>query len=67
MHNASTDALRHCEQKGLVPTLTDLLQDTSEDPFVLRAARTLIERVSVREGGVAASVVDGYESLMNVA
>lgn len=38
------------EQKGLVPTLTELLQDTSKDPFVLRAARTLIGRVSGREG-----------------
>ncbi|CAM9538956.1 unnamed protein product [Ascophyllum nodosum] len=35
--------------KGLVPTLTELLQDTSSDPFVLLAARALIERVSVRD------------------
>ncbi|CAM9536402.1 unnamed protein product [Pylaiella littoralis] len=36
-------------RKGLVPTLTELLQDTSKDPFVLRAARSLIGRVSGRE------------------
>ena len=56
------------EQKGLVPTLTELLHDTKEDPFVLRAARTLIERVSDQEGVTAASgAFEGYDSLMNVA
>lgn len=34
------------EQKGLVPTLTELLQDLNNDAFVLRSARTLIGRVS---------------------
>lgn len=38
-------------QKGLVSTLTELLQDTSSDPFVLLASRALIERVSGREEG----------------
>ncbi|CAM9462903.1 unnamed protein product, partial [Ectocarpus fasciculatus] len=45
-------------RKGLVPTLTELLQDTSRDPFVLRAARTLIGRVSARESFVASGSMD---------
>ncbi|CAN0125075.1 unnamed protein product, partial [Ectocarpus sp. 12 AP-2014] len=45
-------------RKGLVPTLTELLQDTSRDPFVLRAARTLIGRVSARESLVASGSMD---------
>lgn len=31
-----------------MPTMTDLLNYTSKDPFVLRAARSLIGRVSGR-------------------
>lgn len=58
-------------QKGLVPTLTELLQDTSKDPFVLRAARALIGRVSgaligrEREA-YGASAIDG-SATMDVA
>lgn len=51
------------EKKGLVPTLTELLQDTSQDPFVLRAARTLIGRVSDR----ADNIPGVHDSTMNVA
>lgn len=51
------------EQKGLVPTLTELLQDTSNDPFVLQAARTLVGRVSAREG----LGVPGTDGSMDVA
>ncbi|CAM9255832.1 unnamed protein product [Scytosiphon promiscuus] len=50
-------------RKGLVPTLTELLQDTSNDPFVLQAARTLVGRVSTREGFAVA----GTDGSMDVA
>lgn len=54
-----------------MPTLTELLQDTSKDPFVLRAARALIGRVSGthtgREGeGYGASAMNG-SATMDVA
>lgn len=63
----TTDRRETNEQKGLVPTLTELLQDTSKDPFVLRAARSLIGRVSGREEGFGApGVVDG-STTMDVA
>lgn len=52
-----------------MPTLTELLQDTSKDPFVLRAARALIGRVSGTaigregEGYGGASAVDGAATM----
>eukprot|EP00903_Cladosiphon_okamuranus_P015217 g14064.t2 len=56
-------------RRGLVPTLTELLQDTSKDPYVLRAARALIGRVSGtvagREGEVfgASSAINGSTNM----
>lgn len=54
-----------------MPTLTELLQDTSKDPFVLRAARTLIGRVSDalpgREGGGFGVSAVGGSATMDVA
>lgn len=56
-----------------MPTLTELLQDTSKDPFVLRAARALIGRVAgtgIGRGGEGyrhgAPAVDG-SATMDVA
>lgn len=71
------DALRTNEQKGLVPTLTELLQDVQNEAFVLRSARTLIARVSGREAnGTGNSIIgnafgvaedDQMMTMMNVA
>lgn len=61
------------EQKGLVPTLTELLQDLSNEAFVLRSARTLIGRVSGHDATNNVPSVfggtGGYDgsNMMNVA